>query len=88
MNQRQKAIVDSYNKATASEMREVYMSWSNDKEKAYKNCKKLCSEMNGERFRIISANGWKFTAGFMFKNKKGEPCLMYITKTGREEIKL
>ena len=88
MNQRQQAIVNSYNKATASELREVYSSWSNDKEKAYKNCKKLCSEMNGERFRIISANGWKFTAGFLYKDTDGKTNLMYISKTGTEAIEL
>lgn len=88
MNQRQKGIVESYKKATADTLREVYGSWSNDKENAYKKCKALCSEMNGERFRIISANGWKFTAGFMFKDENGKANLMYISKSGNEVIEL
>ena len=88
MNQRQKAIVESYKKSTTDNLREVYGRWSNKKESAYKHCKELMKEKNGNNFRIISANGWMFTAGFEFKNEKGEDCLMYITKNGAETIKL
>ena len=88
MNQRQKGIVESYKRAYATELREVYGSWSSKKEKAFAHCKELMKEKGGKNFRIISANGWAFTAGFEFKNEKGEDCIMYITKNGATEIKL
>ena len=88
MNQRQKGIVESYKRAYATELREVYSRWSSKKETAFKQCRELMREKDGKNFKIISSNGYMFTAGFEFKNEKGEDCIMYITKKGAEEIKL
>ena len=37
-------------------LKDVYKSWSDEKEKAFNRCKRLQQEHEGERFRIIGAN--------------------------------
>lgn len=74
------AHYESYKRSSAITLRDVYGSWSKAKENAYEYCRNLMAEKNGHGFRIISANGWMFTAGFMFE-EDGKQMFMYISKT-------
>ena len=46
---------------------QVYDTWSDEKQEAYENTKKIQKELDGYDYRIISHNGWAFTCGFKFK---------------------
>ena len=70
---------EDYKRSNLTSLRDVYSSWSHAKENAYRYCRELMHEKNGHDFRIISANGWMFTAGFMFE-EDGKQMFMYITK--------
>lgn len=73
-------------RSSASSLRDVYGTWSAEKEQAYNYCRKLFTEYNGELFRIIGANSFSFSVGFTAMIN-GEECFVYITKTqGRYAI--
>ena len=80
--------VIAYRKATATTLRDVYSSWSDDKEKAYRRCIQMKVDMNGYDFRIISANTWQFSCGFLYRDGDGVEHLMYITKGEDNDIRL
>lgn len=88
MTKKAQSRIESYRKATATSLRDVYTSWSDDKEKAYRRCIQMKVDMNGYDFRIISANGWKFSCGFLYRDGDGIEHLMYITKGEDNDIRL
>lgn len=85
MTQRQESIVNSYNRSSDTELYHCYSSFSEKKLHAWEYCKNLCYKYNGIGLKIISHNGYVFSAGFKFEDEQGRQCLMYITKT-RDEI--
>ena len=88
MNERAKRRVSDYRKAYATTLRDVYSSWSDKKEKAYKRCLRLKEDMNGYNFRIIKASSWQFSCGFLYRDGDGIEHLMYITKGEDNDIRL
>lgn len=52
--------------------------YSSLKEKAMQDCKSLQKEMHGVAGKICTANGWKFTYGFVCRYN-GWVSLVYIT---------
>jgi hypothetical protein len=78
---------ESYKRSSTTTLREVYGSYSSAKAKAYEYCRNLMAEKNGHGFRIISANGWMFTAGFMFE-EDGKQMFMYITKSKNSAVEI
>ena len=70
-----------YLNVATTELHEVYPSgYSAEKGRALKQCKEWCAEMNGERFRIVSHNGWAFTAGWTYVDKEtGKKMFRYET---------
>jgi len=87
MNKRNAGIVESYKRSTDVRLSDCYDSWSKKKEEAYDYCIRLKEEKNGKHFRIISSNGWMFTAGFTYI-EDGKQYLMYITKNEDRPILL
>ena len=64
-----------------TDLRSAYGRYSKDKADAWDYCMKLCYEKNGEGLKVISANSWRFTAGFEYPDAEtGELYFMYITK--------
>ena len=67
-------------RTSATSLRDVYNSWSYNKEKAYNYCRELYSKYNGENFRILSANTFAFSVGFI-GTIDGQKAFFYITKS-------
>lgn len=73
----------SYQASTDTKLRDVYKTWSNKKEEAFENCVKKMTELGGHGLKIVSANGWAFSVGFLY----GDPeKFVLITKDHTREI--
>jgi hypothetical protein len=70
---------DAYKRSTARQLRDVYGTYSQAKDKAWDDCINLLLDYGGYDLKVITANGWMFTAGFMFEDD-GKTMFMYITK--------
>ena len=71
----------AYNRATASELWEVYGSYSHAKARAMNRCRRLCADLDGWGLRILSHTSRTFTVGFEFPDPvTGEICFAYITR--------
>lgn len=71
---------DAYKNSTAYELYDVYGRYSAAKAKAWDYCKELMYQFNGYGLKVIHANGYQFTAGFMFE-EDGKTMFMYISKS-------
>lgn len=77
-----KANIQKYESSTARTLKDVYKSFSEAKRYAYDYCVELMKQYNGFNFRIISANTFIFTVGFLFADPEtGVVKFMYITPT-------
>lgn len=47
MTKKQKQLLDNYNRTSATELRQVYNSWSDKKERAFKECIEKMSAYEG-----------------------------------------
>ena len=61
-------FIESYNRATATTLKEVYGTYSTAKARAFRYCMDRVFEENGNRPRIISSNCMKFTFAFEVEN--------------------
>ena len=86
MTKANKGIVASYNRSTKTSLWQCYESFSNKKQEAWEYCEKLMQKYKGHDLKVISSNGWMFTAGFMFEDEDGCEFLMYITKSDDKVI--
>lgn len=69
------------NDSNRSELRNVYGTYSEDKEMAMNHCKAIKSELDGQYGIIIGHNSYTFSYGFQFVNPEtGALCFAYITK--------
>ena len=65
-----------------TELWRVYGRYSYNKERAFERCWNLCCRLDGEKFAIISHNGFIFTVGFYFTDEEtGVLKFFYITPT-------
>ena len=71
---------DAYLKSNTYELYQAYGRCSSAKLKAWDYCKELMWDFHGHGLKIISHNGYQFTAGFMFEYE-GKEMFMYISKT-------
>ncbi len=82
-----KAIVDAYHWSDKTNLYMAYGSVSAKKVEAWNHCKELCEQKNGWGLKVIGANSFFFSAGFMFE-EEGVTKLMYITHGGAREIEV
>ena len=88
MTKRNKSIVDRYNRSSDYELYKCYPSgMSQSKHEAWEYCKELCKKHDGEGLKVISHNGYMFTAGFEY-TVGWKRYLMYITKSANTPILL
>lgn len=72
---------NAYLRSAATQLREVYNSWSDAKERAYQYCRNKFIELDGWNFCICSYNTFMFTVGFEYNDPEtGEHMFAYITK--------
>ena len=55
-----------YLQTAATQLSDVYGRWSQAKQNGYDYCVRDMNRLNGERFRILSANTFQFTCGFTY----------------------
>ena len=58
-----------YQRTTACELRDVYGRYSAAKERAMEWCKNKMYQMGGHGMRILSANTFQFTVGWVYTDK-------------------
>ena len=81
MNKQMRNAYEQYKRATASELWEVYGSYSHAKERAHNYCVQLMNSLGGWGGRIISHNSMVFSYGFEFVNPEtGAVSFAYITR--------
>lgn len=82
----EKDIYNAYFKSTATSLNDVYGRFSDKKRDAWNRCIALADEYAetcafvGD-VRVLSHNGWIFTAGFVAVNADGTPFFVHITPT-------
>lgn len=85
-----KYMASSYSRfldSADTDLNDVYNTWSEEKEEAYNYCRKLCNDLEGTCFTIVSKNGWSFTVGFWFKYEN-ETYYCYITANHKRICKV
>ena len=87
MIKRDARIVESYNRSRVYSLSQCYGRFSSEKQSAWEYCQNLCRKKDGSGLKVISYNGWMFTAGFKYE-ENGKSYLMYITKSEDRPIEL
>lgn len=82
MNKRMKHFWWEYCNSNATELSQVYKTCSKDKKDAYMSCKRAMIALDGEDFRILSANTYSFTVGFKYPHPE-TGVLMFKVYTSR-----
>lgn len=85
MTKRQREIYEAYLNSHDYDLDDAYGRYSEKKRRAWDNCKSLMFKNEGNNLRVISHNGYMFTAGFLFDDGRK---MMYITKGGTEEFEV
>lgn len=74
-------LYDVWKHSRAYSLSDVYGRYSKAKENAFAKCRELMESYEGWGLRIVSANGWQFSAGFEYTDKEtGVVRFAYITK--------
>lgn len=68
----------SYQMSEARLLRDVYTTWSDEKQKAFNHCFDVYNQYNGTQYRIIGANTFSFSFGFI-GYVDGKKAFFYIT---------
>ena len=68
-----------YNKSYNYSLRDVYSSFSREKEKAFEYCNNLAAKHNGKAVKIIGACSHAFSVGFLCEIDN-RPAFAYITR--------
>ena len=78
-NKQMREAYQRYVKSESRLLRDVYTSWSDEKQKAFNKCFEVYNKLDGRNYRIIGANTFSFSFGFICEidNKKA---FVYITK--------
>lgn len=65
LNQKQEEMFHRYCNSCATSLYDVYESWSDKKDEAYKYCLRDMKEHDGYDMRITGANGFAFSCAFL-----------------------
>ena len=71
---------DAYKRSTKYSLYDAYGTFSRAKAEAWEYCENLMKEYDGYGLKVISHNGYKFTAGFMFEWDNCQ-MFMYISRS-------
>ena len=86
MNKRHSQIYRAWENSRDYSLDHCFNSYSTAKARAWEYCEKLFHKYDGYGLKVISHNGWIFTAGFEFADPEtGEIKFMYITPS-KDEI--
>ena len=86
LNQKQEEMFHRYCNSSATSLCNVYQSWSDKKEEAYRYCLRDMKEHGGQDMRITGANGFTFSCAYRIIRDDGA-YLVYHTRCNRFEFK-
>ncbi len=75
MTKKQQRMLNAYYCSTAIYLRDVYKSWSAEKERAYRACLDKAIRLHAIDYRICSANSQAFTFAFEYIDEQGRHSL-------------
>ena len=87
LTQKQEDMFRRYRNSSKTTLHDVYQSWSDKKEKAYKYCLRDMKEHGGQDMRITGANGFAFSCAYRIIRDDGA-YLVYHTRCNRFEFKI
>ena len=82
------AHYDAYKRSGMWSLSDAYGSYSSAKADAWRYCERLMDSKSGWGLKVISANGYQFTAGFEFTGEEGQLMFMYITKSSHIAVEV
>ena len=83
MNKRLTSAYKRWQESDMDSLWKAYAHASKDKWEAWDDCRKTCFALGGRDLKVIGANTYVFSAGFVFE-KDGVQKFCYITKSGKE----
>lgn len=86
LNQKQEEMFHRYCNSSATSLCNVYNTWSDKKEEAYRYCLRDMKEHGGQDMRITGANGFTFSCAYRVIRDDGA-YLVYHTRCNRFEFK-
>lgn len=86
LTQKQEEMFHRYCNSSATSLCNVYQSWSDKKEEAYRYCLRDMKEHGGQDMRITGANGFTFSCAYRIIRDDGA-YLVYHTRCNRFEFK-
>ena len=86
LNQKQEEMFHRYCNSSATSLCNVYETWSDKKEEAYRYCLRDMKEHGGQDMRITGANGFAFSCAYRIIRDDGA-YLVYHTRCNRFEFK-
>lgn len=86
LTQKQENMFRKYCNSSATSLHDVYKTWSNDKEEAFKYCLSDMKEHGGQDMRITSASPNFFSCAYRINRDDGA-YLVYHTYANRFEFK-
>lgn len=79
MTKKQQELLNNYERATKTTLRECYRTWSDAKERAYNRCLNDMCDHNGHGARICSYNTTSFTFAYKYEDENNKTHLRYFT---------
>ena len=86
LTQKQEEMFHRYCNSSATSLRDVYQSWSDAKERAFKYCLQDMKKHGGQDMRITGANCYLFSCAYRIIRDDGAS-LVYHTPCNRFEFK-
>lgn len=86
LTQKQEEMFHRYCDSSATSLCNVYNTWSDKKEEAYRYCLRDMKEHGGQDMRITGANGFTFSCAYRIIRDDGA-YLVYHTRCNRFEFK-
>lgn len=86
LTQKQEEMFHRYCNSSATSLCNVYKTWSDKKEEAFRYCLRDMKEHHGQDMRITGANGFTFSCAYRIIRDDGA-YLVYHTPTKRFEFK-
>ena len=87
LNQKQEDMFRRYRNSRKTTLHDVYKSWSDAKERAFKYCLQDMKKHHGQDMRITGANCDMFSCAYCIMRDDGE-YLVYHTPCNRFEFKV
>lgn len=72
---------NAYKSSGMYSLEDAYGRYSKAKQSAWNYCERLMDSKSGWGLKVITANGYQFTAGFEFTGEEGQLMFMYISKS-------